>query len=171
MARGIADPALWEEVKAMEDDLLTAQGKLAQAIADKREAVEKWVFVSKRKEELEERLKQIDTKNGRLESELSLSMKKVTELEVENARLREKGAELENVPVQGGDGEEWLDCYPMCKKIRDLHLAGNTRDEIRLALFNMGYPNAQTAFLTQEDTSIRTDNAQKQTMKRAKNNA
>ena len=93
---------------------------------------------------------------------------RIAELKAENAKLRADNEELKNSTKAGGESEEWLDLYPICKTIRGLHLAGKSRDEIRLALLDKGYSNAQTAFLTQEDTNIRTDNAQKQVMKRVK---
>lgn len=89
-------------------------------------------------------------------------------LKAENDRLRERVTELESARRTDGEAGGWLELYPMCEMIRTLHIAGESRDDIRLALMNKGYSNAQTAFLTQEDTNIRTDNAQKQAMKRVK---
>lgn len=92
----------------------------------------------------------------------------IAELEAENDKLKERVTELESALQTDGEAGGWLELYPMCEMIRTLHIAGESRDDIRLALMNKGYSNAQTAFLTQEDTNIRTDNAQKQAMKRVK---
>lgn len=175
MIRGIAEPALWEEVKALEENYTAMEGELAKVLEDKSRIVGEYMECHKKKEACQERERQRIDENERLESELSLSMERVTELEAaladskaENDKLRERVAELENASLQGGEGTEWLELYPICKRIRDFHLAGKSRDEIRKALLEIGHSNAQTAFLTQEDTNVRTDYAQKKAMQRTK---
>ena len=101
-----------------------------------------------------------------LHHKLEEAQARITELETELTACREQ---LEEALREISDKkyEYFFEAYPVCKMICDLHLAGNSQAEIRAALIDKGYTNAQTGFLTQEDTLIRSDDAVKQSVKRS----
>lgn len=65
------------------------------------------------------------------------------------------------------EDEDWLNEYPMCRKIRELHNNGLTRDEVRAELCKT-YTVAQAGFLTKEDTNFQSDVAIKRQVYRGK---
>lgn len=92
---------------------------------------------------------------------------RITELETELAVCREQ-LEKARREISGKKYGDFFEAYPVCKMICDLHLAGKSRAEIRAALTAKEYTNAQTGFLTQEDTMRRSDDAIKKSVLRSK---
>lgn len=114
----------------------------------------------------EERAKLPAGRKAALEAENEQLKARITELETELAACREPLEEARR-EISDKEYEYFFEAYPVCKMICDLHLAGNSQAEIRAALIDKGYTNAQTGFLTQEDTLIRSDDAVKQSVKRS----
>ena len=106
-----------------------------------------------------------------LRRELEAAQARIAELEQELATCREQLEEARRADSSGNeDTESFFETYPVCKLIYDLHHAGKSQDEIRVKLTTKGYTNAQTGFITQNDTIPRTDDAIKKSVMRSKNN-
>lgn len=118
-------------------------------------------------EEINTTLREKDAELRRLKWECAEQQKKIGELEAQLAACQEQLEEARQELSCKEDGD-FFEAYPVCKLIYDLHLAGKNQAEIRAELTNKGYTNAQTGFLTQEDTLIRSDDTIKKSVARSK---